>query len=152
MMQTIKWQLKTMDQLSVSELYKILQLRSEVFVVEQNCVYLDADGKDEKGHHLCGWIDEELASYCRLLPVAVSYPDKASIGRVLTNPQHRNTGAGKKLMEKAMEATYELFKVDSIKIGAQLYLLKFYSELGFKQIGDTYLEDGIPHIEMLHSL
>ncbi len=151
MKENLHWQLKKMEALSVSELYKILQVRSEVFVVEQNCVYLDADGKDEKGYHLCGWIGEELAAYCRILPVGISYPDKASIGRVLTHPRHRKAGAGKLLMKTAIAATYELFPVDSIKIGAQLYLRKFYSELDFKQISDTYLEDDIPHIEMLHS-
>ncbi|MEX0635500.1 MAG: GNAT family N-acetyltransferase [Ferruginibacter sp.] len=150
MKEKIHWQLKKMEALSVSELYKILQVRSEVFVVEQDCVYLDADGKDEKGYHLCGWIGEQLVAYCRIVPQGVSYPDKVSIGRVLTNPSYRNAGMGKLLMEKAIAATYELFPVDSIKIGAQLYLLKFYNEFNFKQISDMYLEDNIPHVEMLH--
>lgn len=152
MTQEITWNLKKMEELSAAELYQILQVRSEVFVVEQNCVYLDADGKDEKGYHFCGWIEQDLVAYCRVLPVGVSYSDAASIGRVLTNTRFRNIGAGKQLMEKAIKITYELYPTASIKIGAQLYLLKFYSELGFKQISDTYLEDGIPHIEMLHNL
>lgn len=151
MTQEITWGLKKMEELSAHELYQILQVRSEVFVVEQNCVYLDADGKDEKGYHFCGWMGQDLAAYCRLLPEGVSYSDAASIGRVLTNERYRNIGAGKILMKKAIQITYELFPTSSIKIGAQLYLLKFYSELGFKQISDTYLEDGIPHIEMLYS-
>jgi ElaA protein len=150
-MTTIEWRLKKMDELSAQELYKILQVRSEVFVVEQNCVYLDADGKDEKGYHFCGWINDNLVAYCRLLPVGISYPDDASIGRVLTHPDFRNLGIGKILMEKAITTTYELFHVNSIKIGAQLYLLKFYNELGFIQLSESYLEDGIPHITMLHT-
>ena len=149
---SIEWRLKKMDELSAQELYQILQVRSEVFVVEQNCVYLDADGKDDKSYHFCGWINDKLAAYCRLLPMGISYPDAASIGRVVTHPNFRNLGAGKILMQKAINTTYELFEVNSIKIGAQLYLLKFYSDLGFKQISDTYLEDGIPHITMLHTL
>lgn len=151
MTQEITWHLKKMEELSAFEMYQILKVRSEVFVVEQNCVYLDADGKDEKGYHFCGWIGEDLVAYCRLLPVGVSYTDAASIGRVLTNSRYRNIGAGKLLMEKAIKTTYELYSTTNIKIGAQLYLLKFYSELGFKQISDTYLEDDIPHIEMIHS-
>lgn len=151
MIQEIEWRLKKMEELSAHELYQILQVRSEVFVVEQNCVYLDADGKDEKGFHYCGWIGEDLVAYCRLLPVGVSYSDAASIGRVLTNGRYRKMGAGKILMKQAIQITYELFPTSCIKIGAQLYLLNFYSELGFQQISDVYLEDGIPHIEMIHS-
>ena len=145
------WICKKMEELTVSELYSILRLRSEVFVVEQNCVYLDADGRDLGSYHLCGWLENQLLAYCRILPPGLAYP-QASIGRVLTHPAHRMDGYGKILMQKAIKKTYALFNVPDIKIGAQQYLLKFYSELGFQAIGDGYLEDGIPHITMIHTL
>jgi len=145
------WICKKMEELTVSELYCILRLRSEVFVVEQNCVYLDADGRDLDSYHLCGWLENQLLAYCRILPPGLAYP-QASIGRVLTHPAHRKDGYGKLLMQKAIQKTYALFNVPDIKIGAQQYLLKFYSELGFQAIGDSYLEDDIPHITMIHTL
>jgi ElaA protein len=126
-----------------------MKLRSEVFVVEQNCVYLDADGKDSASHHLCGWLHNQLVAYCRILPPGLAYP-QASIGRVLTNIAHRKDGYGIILMQKAIKKTYELFDVTEIKIGAQQYLLQFYENLGFVQTGESYLEDNIPHIAMLH--
>jgi ElaA protein len=143
------WSCKKMEDLSVEELYCILRLRSEVFVVEQNCVYLDADGKDADSHHFCGWLNGELVAYCRILPQGLSYP-QASIGRVLTNPSYRKLGFGKIMMEKAIVITYDLHQVSQIKIGAQEYLLRFYNELGFRSLGDSYMEDGIPHISMIH--
>ncbi|MBC7866548.1 MAG: GNAT family N-acetyltransferase [Gloeobacteraceae cyanobacterium ES-bin-316] len=143
------WICKKMNDLTVDELYCIFQLRSEVFVVEQNCVYQDADGKDNNSYHFCGWLDNLLVSYCRILPPGLSYPE-ASIGRVLSHPSHRKAGYGKIMMEKSIQKTYEMFDVPEIKIGAQLYLLTFYKNLGFKPLGETYLEDNIPHITMLH--
>ncbi|HSN61326.1 MAG TPA: GNAT family N-acetyltransferase [Ferruginibacter sp.] len=144
------WICKKFEELTVTELYCILKLRSEVFVVEQNCVYLDADGRDPASYHLCGWLHNQLVAYCRILPLGISYTDHASIGRVVTHPAHRKDGYGKTLMQKAIKKTYALYNVTDIKIGAQQYLLKFYSELGFRPIEDPYLEDGIPHISMLH--
>ncbi len=143
------WICKTFEELTVAELYCILQLRSEVFVLEQKCVYLDADGKDTTSHHLCGWLNNRLVAYCRILPPGLAYP-QASIGRVITNAAHRKDGYGKILMQKAIKKTYELFNVANIKIGAQQYLLQFYGNLGFEPIGEPYLEDNIPHIAMLH--
>jgi len=143
------WICKTFDALTVSELYNILKLRSEVFVVEQNCVYLDADGKDIASHHLCGWLHNQLVAYCRILPPGLSYAE-ASIGRVLTHLAHRKDGYGKQLMLRAIEKTYALYDVAAIKIGAQQYLLAFYGNLGFKPVGESYLEDGIPHVTMIH--
>jgi ElaA protein len=121
----------------------------EVFVVEQNCVYQDADCKDLKCHHLIGTINNTIAAYSRLVPAGVSYNNLMSIGRVITSPAYRKSGAGKALMQKSIEQCYELFGKQPIKIGAQLYLKKFYESFGFEQTSDVYDEDGIPHIEML---
>ena len=147
MMINMNWVYKNFNDLTVLELYAILKLRSEVFVVEQNCVYLDTDNKDQLSFHLSGWIGNELVAYARILPPGSAFQE-ASIGRVVTNPQYRKTGAGKALMQRAIEKTLQQFDVSAIKIGAQLYLLSFYSSLGFKQSGPEYLEDGIPHIKM----
>lgn len=147
----IIWTCKKFNELSSAELYNILKLRSEVFVVEQNCVYLDADGKDASAYHLCGWLNNDLlVAYARLLPPGISYAE-ASIGRVVSHPAHRKDGYGKILMKKAIEKTTLLFDTHSIKIGAQQYLLKFYNSFGFRAIGEPYMEDGIPHVEMLLS-
>lgn len=148
-MTTVTWTCKKFDELSAAELYTILKLRSEVFVVEQNCVYLDTDGKDAQSYHLCGWLNNELlVAYARLLPPGLSYPE-ASIGRVVTHPAHRKDGYGKVLMQKAIKNTQSLFNISPIKIGAQQYLLQFYNSLGFTACSEPYLEDGIPHLEML---
>ena len=143
----MNWMLKSFDALSPNELYYILQLRSEVFVVEQNCVYQDMDGKDQVCHHLMGWENDKLVAYTRLIPPGVSYAEPA-IGRVVSSPSLRGKGIGKILMEKSIEAIHSLFGKQKIKIGAQLYLLKFYQSLGFVQSSELYLEDGIEHIEM----
>ncbi len=143
------WICKTFEELTVHELHRIFQLRSEVFVVEQNCVYLDVDGKDIACHHLCAWQHDQLVAYCRIVPPGISH-DESSIGRVLTHPAHRKDGYGKQLMQKAIKKTYSLYEGTPIKIGAQQYLLKFYGELGFETASETYIEDGIPHVLMLH--
>lgn len=146
----LNWTVKKFEALTPYELYDIIWLRNEVFVVEQNCVYQDADYKDQNGWHLMG-IDEDgkLMAYVRLLPAGVSYEKEPSIGRVVTNPAARGTGAGKQLMEIAIQQCEELFGNLDIKIGAQYYLLKFYTSLGFKQTSEIYLEDNIEHIEMI---
>jgi len=144
----IQWLLKKFNELTPDELYAILQLRSEVFVVEQACVYLDMDGKDQQSYHLMGFVDSKLIAYTRLVPSGVIY-EYPSIGRVVTSPSARRTGAGKQLMKKSIDTCYELFGQRQIKIGAQLYLEKFYAELGFKKCSDVYLEDGIEHIYMI---
>jgi len=143
----LNWVFKRFDELSVAELYAIMKLRSEVFVVEQNCVYQDADGKDLQSMHLCGWDGGNLAAYTRIIPPGISYAE-ASIGRVVTAPAYRKSGAGRKLMEESIKHTLHVFNCRSIKIGAQVYLTKFYQSLGFTQSSNEYLEDGIPHIEM----
>ena len=144
----VDWRYCSFNELSVAELYAIMQLRNEVFVVEQNCVYQDADNKDLKGFHLAGWHGNNLIAYCRILPKGISY-DEASIGRVITSPAFRRTGNGRGLMQLAIAKTLEQFNCNKIIIGAQLYLKKFYESVGFIQISETYLEDNIPHIEML---
>ena len=146
-----KWILKKFDDLTSYELYSILQLRNEVFVVEQNCIYQDADNKDQVSYHFTGWVNEKLIAYTRLLPKAVAYEDYVSIGRVVTSPSARGSGIGKELIQRSIEQANTLFGAIPIKIGAQIYLKKFYSELVFQQTGDVYFEDGIEHIEMIRS-
>ena len=145
---TLNWQCKFFDELTVHELYKILRLRSEVFVVEQNCAFLDADDKDQKCYHLSGYDNDNLVAYVRLVPPGISYKEPA-IGRVVTSPAYRGSGAGKALMIRAIEVCTLIFAENIIRIGAQLYLQKFYTSLGFIQSSDEYDEDGIPHNEMI---
>lgn len=143
----LNWQYNTFHELSPATLYAMLQLRNEVFVVEQNCVYQDADNKDEKSFHLSAWDGDVLVAYCRILPPGISFTD-ASIGRVVTSPRYRKTGSGRALMELAVQKTRGQFNCDQITIGAQFYLKNFYESIGFRQMSDIYLEDNIPHIEM----
>lgn len=147
----IQWLLKKFEELTPYQLYALLQLRNEVFVVEQNCVFQDADDKDPYCFHLMGFYNNKLVAYTRLVPAGVSY-EQASIGRVVTSPSVRGSGAGKELMQQSIDAVYRLFGRQAIKIGAQLYLKRFYESLGFQQISDIYLEDGIEHIHMLKEL
>jgi ElaA protein len=144
---TIDWKLKKFSDLTPYELYDILRLRSEVFVVEQNCVFADQDNIDQQCYHLSGYEHERLVAYCRIVPPGISYKE-ASIGRVVTLPSIRKNGIGKGLMLEAIEAISDLYRNVSIKIGAQLYLKKFYGLFGFEQISDVYLEDGVKHIYM----
>jgi len=140
--------IKTFNELTNIELYQILQLRSEVFVVEQNCVFQDIDNKDQESyHHLC-LIDGILAGYTRLLPAGLSY-NEISIGRVVTAPAFRGIGLGKELMQKSIEACEKIFEETTIRIGAQRHLSKFYNSIGFIESGEPYDEDGILHIEMV---
>lgn len=149
-MNDIKWICKPFDTLTPHEVYAILKLRSEVFVVEQNCVFQDIDDKDRQCYHLMGCAQNDLAAYARLVPAGVSY-QFISIGRIVTSPKHRSKGAGKALLNTAIEKCSELFGRQTIKIGAQLYLKKFYESFGFIQEGEVYDEDGILHIEMIRS-
>jgi ElaA protein len=144
----IKWTLKKFDELTPQELYAILRLRNEVFVVEQNCVFQDADDKDQHSWHYMGWADEQLVAYTRLVPAGEIY-EQVSIGRVVTSPTVRGTGAGRELMKRSIEEACSLFGKQPIKIGAQLYLKQFYQSFGFEQVSDIYLEDGIEHIHMV---
>ena len=149
-MNTLKltWLCKPFNELTPHELYAILRLRSEVFVVEQNCVFLDMDNKDQIAYHLMGYYGGDLVAYTRLLDQNTAYK-LMSIGRVVTAPNYRGKGMGKELMEESIKRCYKLFGKYDIKIGAQLYLQKFYERLGFIQSSDMYLEDDIEHIEMI---
>ena len=144
----ISWQCKLFSELTGDEVYKILQLRSEIFVVEQNCVYQDCDNKDHEAFHLIAWEDDRLIAYARLLKAGISYPDAVSIGRVCVSASSRRKNLGKLLMRKSIEETYRLFGNIHIKISAQLYLKRFYESFSFVQHGHIYLEDGIEHIMM----
>jgi ElaA protein len=145
----ITWTCKYFTDLDNEELYRILQLRNEVFIVEQNCCYQDLDNKDLHAYHFCGWKENNLVAYTRLLAKGISYSDAPSIGRVLTSPSVRGQKVGKELMQRSIEETYRLFGKTTIKISAQLYLKKFYESFSFVQKGDVYLEDNIDHISMI---
>ena len=138
-------------ELTLNELYQIMVLRQEVFVVEQNCVFLDADGKDFDSHHLMMYNSaQQLLAYTRLLPEGLSYENYTSIGRVVNHPSTRGSGIGKDLMQHSIDWVEKLFGTKySIKIGAQSYLLPFYEKFGFVSQGEEYLEDGIPHRIMI---
>ncbi|GGC25619.1 ElaA protein [Parapedobacter defluvii] len=144
----LTWETKSFDALSLEELYKILQLRQEVFMLEQACVYNDLDHKDQQSFHLMAWQGETLAAYTRLLPYGVSYPDALSIGRVVVAAAFRSNGLGRELMLRSMEGVYSLFGHHPIKIGAQQHLKAFYNYLGFEQTSQPYMDAGIMHIEM----
>lgn len=144
-MKILSWQ-----DLSLEELYSIMQLRQEVFVVEQDCPYLDADGKDISAHHLMLHDGAELVGYARLLAPGVSYRDYSSIGRVV-NPAHmRGKGVGKVIMQASIDWCIATYPEHNIKISAQCYLDGFYRHLGFIDTGDHYLEDDIPHQAMIY--
>lgn len=145
---TVEWKIKPFEALSVNELYDILQLRSRIFVVEQNCVYLDIDGKDKVALHLFGTFEGKIVAHARLFKSGISF-ENASIGRVTVDPDYRSRKWGHELMNKAIEGILEHFGERRITIGGQLYLKKFYESLGFVQTSEMYLEDDIPHIEMM---
>ena len=144
----LTWHLKKFDELSVRELYSILRLRNEVFVIEQNCIYQDTDNIDQDAYHLMGWENNNLVAYTRIIPPANENSEPA-IGRVVTAPGERGKGMGRQLMEESIRHVYLLFGNRPIRIGAQVYLRKFYGELGFLPEGEPYLEDGIEHIHMI---
>ena len=140
--------IKPFEELTTTELYDLLQLRSEVFVVEQDCVYQDIDGKDQKALHVLGYKDYKIVAYTRVFKPG-DYFEQASIGRVVVKENERSFKYGYDIMESSIKAIKDYFNESTIKISAQTYLRKFYNNLGFKQVGEEYLEDGIPHIAML---
>ena len=146
----IKWKIRRFEALSTAELYDLLQLRSEVFVVEQNCVYQDIDGKDQKALHLIGEDNGNTVACARLFKPN-DYFEEASIGRVVVKQTYRDKKLGHILMQQAIQAIESEFGQTKITISAQLYLKKFYESHGFVQTSETYLEDDIPHIEMKRS-
>ena len=129
-------------------LYQIIRLRLEVFVLEQNCIYQDLDNKDQKAIHLVGEEDGKLIAYTRLFKKG-DYFKNASIGRVIVKKESRKKDYGKTIMQKSIEELKNEHNEENIEISAQKYLIKFYLDLGFKKIGEEYLEDNIPHIKML---
>ncbi|SIQ03273.1 GNAT family N-acetyltransferase [Maribacter ulvicola] len=139
---------KSFKEFNIDELYNVLQLRSQIFVVEQDCVYQDLDGKDDKAIHVIGYKNNTVVAYTRIFKPGY-YFDQASIGRVAVHEAYRKFGYGKIIMQASIKAVEEHFNENEIKISAQKYLIKFYTALGFKAIGNEYLEDGIPHIAMI---
>ena len=139
---------KDFDSLNPHELYDMLRLRSEVFVVEQTCIFLDMDDKDQQCHHVLFYNDDALVATARLVPPGLYYTEM-SIGRIVTGMQVRGTGVGKQLVDFSIDACYRLFGKGAIKIGAQLYAKKFYESFGFEQSSEVYDEDGIDHIHMI---
>ncbi len=144
------FELKHFKELNIDELYAIMRLRQRVFVLEQNCAFIDNDNLDQPGWHLMYYTDDQtLAAYCRLLPEGLAYPGYASIGRVVSEPKLRKEGYGRILMAEALLRCRELFGDSPLKIGAQLYLKRFYESYGFTAIGEIYIEDDIEHVHML---
>ena len=140
--------IKKFKDLSPIELYEILQLRSEVFVVEQDCVYQDIDGNDQKALHIIGTVENKIIAYTRCFRPG-DYFKEASIGRVVVKESQRKFKRGNQIMNNSIKAINDHYKTKIIKISAQCYLNKFYTNLQFKPIGEKYLEDGIPHVAML---
>ena len=149
-MKELIWKIKTFDELSTKELYDVLKIRQEVFIVEQTCYYLDADGYDEMAVHIWAEREGNVLAYCRIFDLGIKYHE-ASIGRVLTHPDHRKLRLGKILVKLALSTIESRFRTNEVRISAQDYLLAFYSEFGFVETGKKYLEDYIPHTEMLKS-
>ena len=149
-MKEVVWKIKKFSELSTNELYGILKVRQEVFIVEQTCYYLDADGYDQVGLHIWAEKDDEIVAYCRVFAPGIKY-NEASIGRVLTHPQFRSLKLGKTLIKFSLDVIEAQFRTQTVRISAQDYLLGFYKGFGFQDTGKKYLEDDIPHTEMLRS-
>lgn len=143
----LNWRFQTFDQLTTTELYAILRLRCEVFVLEQRCCFLDMDNKDQKCLHVSGYHNDELLAFARIVPPGLSYEFPA-IGRIVVSGKGRGMGYGVELLEVCIGKLEEMYGKVPIRIGAQLYLKRFYESFGFQQSGDIYLEDEIEHIEM----
>jgi len=143
----MKTSIKLFNELTASELYEILYLRNLVFVMEQNCVYLDTDRTDHLAHHICMYDGTTLAAYARIFPENIKYPT-SSIGRVIVHPNYRGTSLGHDLMHTATQAIKDLYGSEQVTISAQAHLQRFYSKHGFVTVSSEYLEDDIPHVEM----
>lgn len=147
-MNNIRIEIKPFNAFSIDELYKVLALRNEIFIVEQNCVYEDIDGSDDKADHLMFWDGDLLVAYARLFDYGVKYEDAACIGRVLVKQEYRKFGFGHQLIKQALRYIHENYATESVEIGAQEHLSDFYESHGFRITSESYLEDGIPHIQM----
>ncbi len=146
-MDNLIWKIKTFEELSTTELYEIIKARMEVFVIEQNCHYIDLDDYDQKAIHLWAEKNGEILAYCRIFDKSIKYPE-TSIGRVLTTKNGRGKNLGKQLMNFALNIIETRLKTSEARISAQDYLLKFYNHFGFQDTGKKYLEDNLPHTEM----
>lgn len=144
---TITWQYAEFAELAAETLYQILRLRQEVFILEQSCLYMDLDGRDQQALHLGAWRDGVLMGYLRALPPGADYPE-SSLGRIVVSPRARGLNLGRNLVKRGIALNLDTWPGSGICIGAQAYLEKFYVELGFETISDVYDEDGIPHIKM----
>lgn len=144
----LKIKTKYFNELTITELYDLLQLRSDVFVVEQDCVYQDLDGKDKDALHVIGVKNKTIVAYTRVFKPG-NYFNEASIGRVVVAHNERHHKYGYEIMSASIEAVKDFYNETIIKLSAQTYLKKFYNNLGFTEEGDEYLEDGIPHIVMV---
>lgn len=152
--QSFEWQCMHFQELPVQSLYSILQVRQIVFVVEQQCIYLDADGVDTQCHHLMAWNKQlplaqpVLAAYLRIVPPGIKY-EEPSLGRIITAPNARGKGLGKNLVQTGINTLLSLYPASTIRIAAQQYLEQFYQSFGFQTVSSVYLEDNIPHIDMI---
>ena len=145
----VQFSIKKFTDLNIKELHDSFALRSEVFVVEQNCIYQDIDGKDTSSYHVLGKKEDTLVAYARILEKGVAYTDFVSIGRIVVSEDYRGEQLGHLLVRFCTDQIHALFPTQRIKISAQAHLESFYNQHGFKKTGDTYLEDGIPHIAMI---
>lgn len=145
----LTWILKSYAELTTNELYKLLQQRQDVFILEQECKYPDLDDKDQFTLHLMAWIDDELVAYSRIFPPKTIFKDEASFGRVLINKRYRRLNYGKTLIQKIIDAIETKYDTSIIRIEAQYYLLDFYKSFGFRPYGETFLDAGIKHIMMI---
>lgn len=144
----IHWQWCRLEELTLTQLYAVFAAREAVFVVEQHCAYQELDGLDDRAHHLIAWSDGDVAAYLRVIEPGGRFAEPA-IGRVLTTQKFRRTGLGRQLMQKAIERVEALYPKQAVRISAQTYLGEFYLSFGFAACSERYLEDGIPHVEML---
>ncbi|MCO7224536.1 GNAT family N-acetyltransferase [Pleionea sp. CnH1-48] len=145
----IDWQWKSFEQLSGLEVAQIMQLRQDVFILEQKCFYPDIDGHDQEALHLMGWVDQTLVATLRLFPSYEAYEGRCSVGRVCTHAEYRRFGLGRQLMSEAMNYLDEHYPEQQTQIGAQTYLERFYESFGFTQCSEPYDDEGIEHILML---
>jgi ElaA protein len=145
----MQFEIKEFEDLTTAQLYKIIKARIDIFVVEQNCPYEECDNKDYDSIHIFSEENNKIIAYLRIIPAGISYQEP-SIGRVLVNKEYRRQGIAKKIMYLALEYINNNFETNYIRISAQKYLLNFYENIGFKKVSEEYLEDGIPHYEMLY--
>ena len=150
-MNSMHWHTKAFEELTLDELYDIMQLRTNIFVVEQNCPYPELDGKDKNCLHVFATQGGKVVAYARIVPPGLSYKE-ISIGRVVVHADHRKDGLGRVLIDLTLEKIEEEFGAQPIQIGAQTYLKKFYGSFGFEPVSEEYLEDGIPHVDMIRQV